>query len=142
MMFVMTEQINGKTPSDDITLGNSLSTRHTCTPFVFQGAKSSLQMPFAPCRAYLSLPSTSEGNLALTQEGFVRFNSLRIAQCFRNLIWEIQSISVQSHSLIPLDISGSYCNNNFKNRFWQRIKKIKSIPTLKARTGIRQGCLM
>lgn len=79
MMFAMTEEINGKTPSDNINLSKALSARHTFTPFVLQGGKSSLQMPFAPCCTCLSLPSTRERDLALTQAGFVRFNSLMIA---------------------------------------------------------------
>lgn len=133
-MFVMTEKINGKTPSDDITLSKSLSTRHTFTPFVLQGAKSSLQMPFAPCHASLSLPSTSERNLALTQEGFVSFNSLMIAQHFRSLIWEIQSTPARSHSLIPLDKWGEALASSYlaataittlKIDFGRELKKLK-----------------
>lgn len=87
MVFAMTEEINGKTPSDNINLSKVISTRHTFTPFVLQGEKSSLQMPFALCHTCLCLSSTSERDLALTQAGFVKFNSLMISQYFRSFIW-------------------------------------------------------
>lgn len=94
MMFAMTEEINGKTLSDNINLSKTLFTRHTFTLFVLQEEKSSLQMPFAPCHGCLSVPSTCERDLALTQAGIVRFNPLMISQCFGSLIWEIQSMLV------------------------------------------------
>lgn len=68
-MFAMTEEINGKTPSDNINLNKALSTRHTFIPFVLQGEKSSLQIEaFCPL-SYLSFSAFHQWKGLSTNSG-------------------------------------------------------------------------